>query len=218
MFLYKKELVKFCHKVYENKFVAATDGNLSLRLPDGNILITPSGKNKGDVAIEDLIIISESGEKVNGIGKPSSENKIHLLIYHNRPDINAVVHCHPVYASVLSITKNLFELPVLPEVILTLGKVPLCEYGTPSTEELPSSMKPYVKKSNAFLLKNHGAVTTGKNIEEAYFRMEKLEHAAQILFTAFGGGKINTLTGSELEKLMAAAKDSYGIDIPFGYK
>lgn len=218
MFLYKKELVKYCHKVYENKFVAATDGNLSLRLPDGNILITPSGKNKGDLAMEDLIVISGSGEKIYGSGKPSSENKIHLLIYKNRPDINAVVHCHPVYGSVLSITENLFEIPVLPEVILTLGKVPLCEYGTPSTEELPDSMRPYVKDSNAFLLKNHGAVTAGKNIEEAYYRMEKLEHAAQILFTASGSGRINTLSSRELQKLMAAARDSYGIDIPFGYK
>jgi len=213
MFQYKKELLKFCYKVYEKEYVAATDGNLSLRLPDGNILITPSGKNKGELKIEDFIVVTPSGDKVYGNGKCSSEVKIHLLIYKKRNDINAVVHCHPTYATVLSITENKFEYPVLPEVVLTLGKVLLCKYGTPSTDELPDSMEPYVNKGDAFLLQNHGAVTCGKNIEDAYFKMEKLEHAARILYLAGDVDKMRLLTSEELKKLYFAAENTYGLSV-----
>lgn len=207
----KTELLKYCHRVYDKSLVAAKDGNLSVRDENGNIVITPSGKNKGDLTEADFIKTDNTGRIISGSGKPSSEIKIHLAGYNNRKDINAVVHCHPVYATVLAITKNLFDEPVLPEVILSLGKVPLCKYGTPSTEELPDSLLPYIRDFNVFLLENHGAVTFGKDIAEAYYRMEKLEQAAKILYLAAGTGNVRNLNKIALQKLYDISEQSYGI-------
>ncbi len=207
------ELVKFCHKVYEKGFVSATDGNLSMRLDSGRILITPSGKNKGEVRLEDLLIIDNKGNKLLGSGKVSTEAKIHLLAYNSRPEVNAVVHCHPVYATAFASSGIDLTQPVFPEVILSLGKIPLCKYGTPSTNELPDSMEPYINSAWAFLLQNHGAVTLGKSIKDAYYKMEKLEHAAQTIFVAKILGGPTTLSKENVEKLLRIAESTYGIKL-----
>ncbi len=211
------ELVKFCRKVYDKGFVSATDGNLSLRLDSGRILITPSGKNKGEVQPEDLIIIDTNGNKLEGKGKVSTEAKIHLLAYNSRPEVNAVVHCHPVYATAFATAGIELTQPVFPEVILSLGKIPLCKYGTPSTDELPDSMKPYINHAWALLLQNHGAVTLGVSIQDAYYKMEKLEHAAQTIFIAKVLGGPTTLSRDNVEKLLRIAQSTYGIKPNFNF-
>lgn len=209
----KRELVEICHRVYEKGFVSAYDGNISIATPNNTFFITRSAVRKGDVTEDDILEIDSSGNIIGGHGKISTEFKIHLFAYSRRPEVNAVVHCHPVYATALAsvgegLTNNYF-----PEVILTLGKVPLCTYATPSTDELPLSMEQYIDHAWGFLLQNHGAVTLGKTLKDAYNKMEKLEHTAQILFAAkiFGGAK--ELPAEKVKELLSIAKKNYGLDV-----
>ena len=209
----RSELTEICHKVYEKGFVSAYDGNLSARIESNKFLITPSGKCKGDVQESDLLVIDIEGNLLEGNGKVSTEALIHLLAYKKRADVNSVIHCHPVYSTAFATMGEGFTLPVFPEVVLSLGKVPLCKYGTPSTEELPDSMLPFIDYSWAFLLENHGAVTLGKTIKGAYFRMEKLEHSAQTLFAARMLGREKTIPLVKLKELYSIAESTYGIKI-----
>jgi len=209
----KKEIVEIAHRVYRNGFVAAYDGNISAATESGTFYITRSAVNKGDVTEDDILEISSEGKVVSGQGKPSTENKLHLFIYKNRPDVKAVVHCHPIFATAFAAAGIAIDKPVLPEVILTLGKIPLCNYATPSTDELHLSLKPYIKNSSLFLLSNHGAVAAGKNLKDAYYKMEKLEHTAKTLFLAkqLGGEKL--ISEEKLKELYSIAGSTYGIKI-----
>jgi L-fuculose-phosphate aldolase len=209
----RKELVEICHRVYENGFVSAYDGNISTVTPDNTFLITRSAVRKGDVTEDDILEIDSSGKIISGRGKISTEYKIHLYAYAKRPEVNAVVHCHPVYATSFAsigegLTGNYF-----PEVILTLGKVPLCSYATPSTDDLPLSMEPYIDYAWAFLLQNHGAVTLGRNLKDAYNKMEKLEHSAKILFITRLLGGAKELPQEKIKELLSLAKQNYGLDV-----
>lgn len=207
------ELTSACRQVYEKGFVSAYDGNLSARIDSERILITPSGKCKGEIEEGDLLEIDYKGILTNGNGKVSTEVLIHLLAYNNRPDINSVIHCHPIYSTAFATAGEGFTRAVFPEVVLALGKVPLCKYSTPSTEELPDSISPYIDYSWAFLLENHGAVTLGKTIKGAYYRMEKLEHSAHTLFIARMIGREKTIPLIKLKELYAIAESTYGIKI-----
>ena len=209
----KSELVEYCHKVYEKGYVAAYDGNLSVRLDDERLLITRSGVNKGDVQEEDLVEVDYDGNLLDGNGKASTETKIHLLAYKNRRDVSAVIHCHPIYATAFATMGEGFTQPVFPEVVLSLGKVPLCKYATPSTDGLPESMEPHIDYAWALLLENHGAVTFGKNLKGAFFRMEKLEHAAQTLHTVRSMGREKIIPLLKLKELYNIAESTYGIKI-----
>lgn len=209
----RSELIRYCHKVYEKGYVAAYDGNLSVRLEPNRILITPSGVNKGDLREEDLIEITLEGEVLAGSKKPSTEYKIHTLAYKERKDVNAVLHAHPVNATAIATLGEGLTQPVFPEVVLSLGKVPLCKYATPSTEELPNSMKNHIDYAWAMLFENHGAVTFGKTIKGAYFRMEKLEHASEIILKARSVGRVKTIPLMKLKELYDIAEDTYGIRI-----
>ncbi|MHB1687566.1 MAG: class II aldolase/adducin family protein [Ignavibacteriaceae bacterium] len=207
-----KELVEICHRVYEKDFVAAYDGNLSVKISEDLFLITRSGVCKGEVTEDDILEINSAGKVLSGGGKVTTEAKIHLFAYSMRADINAVVHCHPVYSTAFAAYGEGFTKNIFPEVILTLGKVPLCEYGTPSTDELPKSMEPHIKNSWALLLKNHGAVTFGKSLKDAYFKMEKLEHSAKTLFIARMLGGEKEIPTEKVNELLAIAKSAYGIE------
>lgn len=209
----KDSIVNVCHKVYQNKFVAAYDGNISVRGSESSFFITKSAKNKGEVSCDDILEIDLKGDVINGIGKPSTEYKIHALAYQERDDVNAVVHCHPIYTSAFSVTDSKLNTEILPEVYLNLGNIAECEYATPSTEEVAQSMMPYISDHNVFILKNHGAVAFGKDIWEAYFRMEKLEHFAQTLFIAKQLGGIRNIKENKLEELKTVARTVYGMKI-----
>lgn len=209
----RRELVEICHKVYSKGFVSAYDGNLSVRIDDHKILITPSGKCKGDIEEDDLLEIDIYGNLLNGTGKISTEVKIHLTAYQKRNDVRAVIHCHPVHATAFAIIGEGLMRPVFPEVILSLGKVPLCKYGTPSTDELPNSMLPYIDFVWALLLENHGAVTFGKCIKGAYYRMEKLEWAAHTISVARTIGREKSLPLNKLKDLYSISEEVYGIKI-----
>jgi L-fuculose-phosphate aldolase len=204
-------LVEICHKVYEKGFVSAFDGNVSVITPQSTILITRSAVCKGDVTEEDIMEIDAGGNILRGKGKISTEYKVHLYAYSRRPEVNAVVHCHPVYATAFASSGEGLMKNVFPEVILTLGKVPLCKYTTPSTDDLPTSMEPYIEHSWAFLFQNHGAVTFGKTLRDAYFKMEKLEHTAKTIFLSrMLGGEIE-IPPDKIRELLDLAKGTYGL-------
>lgn len=207
----KKKLVEICHKVYQNGFVAAYDGNVSYRTINNTIMITKSGICKGDVRENNLVEIDLDGKIISGKHKISTEHKIHLLAYKKRKEVNAVVHCHPIYATAFALLDKGLNKHYLPEVLLTIGKVPLCKYATPSTEDVPVSLEPYIRYSWAMLLQNHGALTLGKTLDEAYFKMEKLEHTAKIILLAKLIGKPRELTKKNVSDILKIAKSTYGI-------
>lgn len=206
-----QKLIEICRKVYRNKFVSAFDGNISCRIADDEFLITRSAVCKGDVEEKDILKVDSDGKIIEGEGKLSTESKLHLFIYSKRKEINAVVHCHPVFATAFAVNGIGLSEHYFPEAVLTMGKVPLCKYGTPSTNELTENLQPFVEHSLAFLLQNHGAVTIGKSLDEAYFRMEKLEHIAKTLvFAKFIGIPI-PLNDEQIKKLLSISKSVYGI-------
>ncbi len=212
-----RQLVNVSHWLAERGFVAATDGNVSARLPSGTILITPSGLNKGRVTAKDLVEVHPDGTVLRGKRKPSTEMDMHLFVYEKRPDIHAVVHAHPVHATAFAVARVPMTGAVLPEVILGLGGVPLATYATPSTREVRDSIAPYVMRANAILLANHGVLTMGASPDEAFFRMEKVEQAAHILSVAKALGGVHRLTPAELQRLRAISAKSYGIDPDAGF-
>lgn len=205
-------LVEVCHRVAEKGFVTATDGNVSARLPNGNILATPTSINKGFVTINDLIEVSINGVQISGSRQPSTEMDMHLFIYNNRSDVNAVVHCHPPFATGFATARIPLNECLFPEVIVNFGAIPLAPYATPSTQEVSDSIAPFVKNADAILLANHGVVTYGKDLWDAYFKMEKAEHAAHITFVARMLGGEKPLNSEQLQLLRNISVESYGKD------
>jgi L-fuculose-phosphate aldolase len=206
------ELVQVCRRVYENKFVSAYDGNVSARSPSNTFLITRSGVCKGEVTTDDILEIDTSGKVLNGAGTVSTENRLHLYAYSKRPEVNAVIHCHPPYASAFAAFGEGLTKHILPEVILTLGKVPLCEYATLLTDEVTKTIEPYINYSWAFLLRNHGAVTLGKDLKDAYYKMEKLEHTAKIVFLARLLGGEKELHIEKVQELLKISKETFSVE------
>jgi len=207
-----RSIVLICHKLYDRGFVTATDGNVSARLECGNILVTPTALNKGQVGESDLVEVKPDGSAVTLGRKASTELDMHLFIYQERPDIQAVVHAHPPHATGFATARIPLTACLFPEVIVGLGAIPLADYATPSTKEVSESLAPHVKTADAILLANHGVVTYGKDVEEAYFKMEKVEHAAHISFVARVLGGEHPLSESDIDKLTKISQSSYGKD------
>lgn len=176
------DLIGICRRLCERGLVAATDGNVSCRCEDGTILITPSGVAKGELEQTDLLRLDERGQVLAGVGKPSSEFRMHMAVYSRRPDVSAVVHAHPPMLTAFTLAGMPFTAETLPEVWLTIGPVPTARYATPSTAEVVTAIVPFVADHQAILLERHGSLTMGKDLKEAYLRLEKLEHAAHTLF------------------------------------
>ena len=210
------DLVDVCHRVYDKGFVSATDGNVSARLENGNILATPTAMNKGMVRADDLIVVDREGNLVSGMKRPSTELQMHLYIYRERLDVQAVVHAHPPYATGFATARIPLTECLFPEVIVGLGAIPLARYATPSTSEVVESIAPFIPNADAILLANHGVVTYGTDLLEAYYKMEKVEHAAHITFVARLLGGEKPLSDVDLEKLRKISEESYGKD--FGEK
>lgn len=206
----KKTLLKTCRRLADHGFVAATDGNVSARLADGTILVTPSVRNKADVETEELIVVGMDGRVIEGIGRPSTEFAMHSFIYGARPDVKAVVHAHPPFATAFAAARIPLGGLVFPEVIVTLGKIPLADYATPSTSEVVASIEPLVKEHDAIMLANHGVVTCGASLDDAYNKMEKVEHTAKIAFLVRQIGGAKELTREEVERLASVSERSYG--------
>ncbi|HKP73020.1 MAG TPA: class II aldolase/adducin family protein [Pyrinomonadaceae bacterium] len=197
----RREIVRVGQSMYERSYVVSSDGNVSVRLDDGRIVATPTQTNKGRMTEDSLALTDIEGKPLND-RKASSELAMHLLIYREREDVRAVCHAHPPHGSAFAVAGLAIDQPILSEVILTLGCVPLAEYGTPSTDELTKAMLPLVKHHNALLMANHGAVAYGADVWQAFDRLETLEHTAKIAILARILGGSRNLSPDAIEKLI----------------
>ena len=199
----RDEIVLVCRRLYERGLVAGPDGNVSVRQEDGSILVTPSGLSKVDVTPDDLVVVTLDGRVREGRHAPSSELRMHLRIYQRRPDVDAVVHAHPPAATGFAVAGEAFVAPVLPEVILQLGEVPLVPYATPGSDALADAFEPFLASHDGFLMANHGATTVAPTLTTALQRMESLEHGARILLAARALGRVNELSAADVRSLRA---------------
>jgi L-fuculose-phosphate aldolase len=202
----KENIIKICRLMHQKGYVAATDGNVSVKLGDNKFLITPSGLNKGFIKEADLVTIDSNGRTLKGKLKASSELLMHLKVYSARPDINAVVHAHPPHITAFSVAGISIPHNMLPEVVLTIGKIPTSNYATPSTPEVAEAIEKLIMNHEAIILDRHGSLTTGENLFSAYNKLEKIEHVAHIAFLAKSLGKVKLLNEDKLKKLTLLAK------------
>ncbi|HEX2986547.1 MAG TPA: class II aldolase/adducin family protein [Caproiciproducens sp.] len=204
----KKELCEIGRRIYQNGFVAANDGNFSVKINDNEFYCTPTGVSKGFMTPDMILKVDGQGNMLepNPKYRPSSEFKMHLRVYHDRPDVNAVVHAHPPIATAHACAGLALDSYIMPEAVIALGDVPLTKYGTPSTMEIPDAIAEEIQTHDAVLLQNHGALTMGVNLLTAYFTMESLEFFAKVSYYAnqLGGGQ--EFTCEQLEKLMDVRK------------
>lgn len=200
----KQLILDIGRRLWEREFIAANDGNITIRIDDNRLLTTPTGVSKGFMTPDMIIEMNMDGKILTPTKKyrPSSEVKMHMEVYRRRDDIFSVVHAHPPICTSFAVAGIPLDKCVLPEAVLTLGAVPIAPYGTPSTMEIPDSIKGYLEKSDAILLANHGALTFGSDLLNAYHKMETLEHSAKIVFNAIQLGNVNMIPGPEVKKLM----------------
>ncbi len=206
----REDIIQVGKLVYQKGWVAANDGNITVRLDQDRVLCTPTGTSKGMMSVDDLIICDMQGNKIEGRKERTSEIAMHLLIYSMRPDIKSVVHAHPPVATGFATAGKSLNLALLPEVIIGLGCVPLAEYGLPGTPALTDGMLPYIPKYDAILMANHGAVCYGADVFNAFFRMETVEHYARIALVAELLGGATVLPRVEVDKLYDS-RTRYGV-------
>lgn len=207
---HRLEIVEVGKLVYQKGWVAANDGNITIRMDQDTILATPTGVSKGMMHPDDLIVVDMKGNKLSGRRERTSEIAMHLTIYEMRPDIRSVVHAHPPVSTGFATAGRALNQALLPEVIIGLGCVPLADYGLPGTPALTEPMLPYIPKYDAIMMGNHGAVCYGEDVFKAYFRMETVEHFARIALVAelLGGAKV--LPRVEVDKLLES-RARYGV-------
>jgi L-fuculose-phosphate aldolase len=188
---------------YHKGYIVGADGNLSARLPDGTVLVTPAGAMKGFLEPHHIAHVDLDGRVVGDGPRPSTEIAIHLVCYRERADVQAVVHTHPPHAVALSIAGVDLQLPVIPEVIVTIGGTPTTPYATPGTNELPESIREIVRCSDTLIMKNHGAVTLGANLMDAFKKLDMVEHTARILWLVHAlKGSVDPLPAEAVRKLL----------------
>ena len=197
----RETIVQIGRDLYQRGMIVGGDGNISARLEDGSILCTPSGLCKGRMEARQLTIVDDNGKVLDGDLKPSSELKMHLTVYHERPDVHAIVHAHPPTATGFACAGEPLNKALLSEIILTLGCVPIAPYGTPSTEQVSEGIRDLIKVHDGMLLANHGALTVGPDLMTAYYRMETIEHFARISLVTRILGKENLLSFEKVEEL-----------------
>ena len=197
----RREIVGVCARIVSRGLSTGADGNVSARLSDGDLLITPTGPGKGSLDESAVVRLAPDGTP-RSPGRPSSELGLHLCAYRERPDIRAVVHAHPPTAVAFTIAGLSLEAPVIPEVVATLGSIPTAPYATPGTPELSESVRDFVRRCDAILLDRHGALTLGRTLEEAFARLEVVEHTAKIVWIARTLGIVRELPPAEVAKLL----------------
>lgn len=206
----RQEMCEIGRRVYDRGMVASNDGNFSVKLNDNEFLCTPTGVSKGFMTPEYICKIDAEGKllEANGNFRPSSEMKMHMRVYKERPDVQAVVHAHPPYATTFAAARIPLEQPVLSEAVLTLGRVPVAAYGTPSTQEVPDAVAEYLPYYDAMLLANHGALTYGDSLLNAYHKMESVEFYARLLYQVKLLGGAKELTEKQVEDIYEIRRKS----------
>ncbi len=209
----KQEICDIGKRIYDRGMVASNDGNISVKIGENEYLCTPTGVSKGFMTPEYICKVDGDGNvlEANPGFKPSSEIKMHMRVYRERPDVKSVVHAHPMYATAFAIAGIPLTTPIMPEAVIFLGEVPIAKYGTPSTDEIPDAVEPYLQSYDAVLLENHGALAFSDSLLNAYHKMESVEFYAQLLFLARQLGGPKELSQDKVERL-------YEIRRQFGVK
>ena len=209
----RADIVEVGRRMYARRYTASNDGNISVRLDAARLLMTPKSVCKGFMTPDMMCITDMDGRKLQGDRDPSSEMLMHLEVYRQRPDVHAVVHAHPPTATGFAVAGIPLDRAVLAEVLTTLGSIPIAEYATPSTQELPEAVRKYIKAHDGMLLANHGALTVGSDLYAAYYKMETIEHFASISLVARLLGGENLLAREEVVRLQGL-RGAYGIQAP----
>jgi len=209
----RADIVEVGRRMYARGYTASNDGNISVRLGNDRLLMTPKSVCKGFMTPDMMCITDLSGRKLQGDRDPSTEMLMHLEVYRQRPDAQAVVHAHPPIATGFAVAGIPLNRAVLAEVLTTLGSIPIAEYATPSTQELPDAVRKYIKAHDGMLLANHGALTVGADLYSAYYKMETIEHFAKISLVARLLGRENLIAREEVERLQEL-RGTYGIKAP----
>jgi L-fuculose-phosphate aldolase len=209
----RADIVEVGRRMYARGYTASNDGNISVRVGQDRLLMTPKSVCKGFMTADMLCTTDLDGNKIEGDRDPSSEMLMHLEVYRQRPDVRAVVHAHPPIATGFAVAGIPLDRAVLAEVLTTLGSIPIAEYATPSTRELPEAVRRYIKAHDGMLLANHGALTVGGDLFSAYYKMETIEHFAKISLVARLLGRENLITREEVMRLQGL-RGSYGIQAP----
>ena len=209
----RADIVEVGRRMYVRGYTASNDGNISVRLGADRLLMTPKSVCKGFMTPDMMCVTDLDGRKVQGERDPSSEMLMHLEVYRQRPDVRAVVHAHPPIATGFAVAGIPLDRAVLAEVLTTLGSIPIAEYATPSTSELPDAVRKYIKAHDGMLLANHGALTVGGDLFAAYFKMETIEHFAKISLVARLLGRENLIAREEVLRLQGL-RGTYGVKAP----
>lgn len=201
----REQICDICHKMWQLGWVAANDGNVSVKLPDGTFLATPTGMSKSFITPEKLVHIDQNGQVLDAHAglKPSSEIKMHLRCYKERTDVGAVLHAHPPVATGYAVANKPLDEYSMIETVIALGSIPVTPYGTPSTYEVPDRIAPYLGEHDALLLQNHGALTVGADLITAYYRMETLELFAKISLNAYLLGGAKEISRENIDRLIS---------------
>ncbi len=197
----KRQIAEIARLCWERGYIGAIDGNMSVRLDDGTLLVTPSGTIKFLIQPDMIVRTDKNGTPLGG-GRASTEILMHVACYQERPDVRAVVHAHPPTAVAFSIAGKSLMQPIIPELVVTLGAIPTAPYGTPGTPELPNSIRDLVRCSDAILMERHGALCVGKDLLDAYKKLEQIEHNAKITYMAHTLGRVNELKPDEVKRLL----------------
>ena len=209
----RADIVEIGRRMYARGYTASNDGNISVRIDASRLLMTPKSVCKGFMTPDMMCVTDLDGTKLQGDRDPSSEMLMHLEVYRQRPDVQAVVHAHPPTATGFAVAGIPLDRAVLAEVLTTLGSIPLAEYATPSTAELPEAVRKYIKAHDGMLLANHGALTVGGDLYSAYYKMETIEHFAKISLVARTLGRENLISREEVMRLQEL-RGTYGIKAP----
>jgi L-fuculose-phosphate aldolase len=209
----RADIVEVGRRMYKRGYTASNDGNISVRVDEDRLLMTPKSVCKGFMTPDMMCITDLAGKKIQGDRDPSSEMLMHLEVYRQRPDVQAVVHAHPPTATGFAVAGIPLDRAVLAEVLTTLGSIPLAQYATPSTAELPEAVRKYIKAHDGMLLANHGALTVGGDLFSAYYKMETIEHFAKISLVARMLGGENLISREEVMRLQEL-RGTYGIKAP----
>ena len=205
----KAGILEVGRRMYAKNFVASNDGNISCKVSDNTVWCTPTGVSKGYMTDEMLVLMDLDGNVLRGTFKPSSEMKMHLRVYKENPSVKAVVHAHPPVATSYAIAGIALNQAILTEAVMGIGEIPLAPYAMPGTQEVPDSIAPFVKTHNGCLLANHGALTWGKDVMEAWMRMESVEYYATVsMYTSGILGQANELTCAQVDRLIERRTNS----------
>lgn len=204
----REQICEIGRRMYNRNMVAANDGNISVRLNDREFLCTPTGVSKGFMTPESICKVDGNGHLLQAEGsyRPSSEMKMHMRVYQERPDVNAVVHAHPAYATTFAVAGRALNRPIMPEAVVSLGYVPVTRYAKPSTTEVPDAVSEFVHDFDAMLLRNHGALTYADTLLDAYMKMESVEFYAQLMYQVEQLGTANELTEEQVKELYAVRR------------